>query len=170
MVFGPTPRPPLERFFEHIEIDPVTDCWLWTGSITPNGYGQFFDGEKLVTAHRWLYGQMVEAVLDDADADHLCHNRDLTCAGGSTCRHRRCSNPEHIEPTTHLENVRRGRGGAYWRAKTHCPQGHEYTEANTYIYKGRRVCRQCNRDAQHRMALNGYFRGNGKRSYKNRGY
>ena len=29
--------------------------------------------------------------------------------------------------------------------KTHCPQGHEYTAANTYIYRGRRNCRTCNR-------------------------
>lgn len=29
--------------------------------------------------------------------------------------------------------------------KTHCPQGHEYTEENTWVRKTSRVCRQCHR-------------------------
>lgn len=33
-------------------------------------------------------------------------------------------------------------------AKTHCPAGHPYDEANTRIYDGRRFCRQCVRDRQ----------------------
>ena len=28
--------------------------------------------------------------------------------------------------------------------KTHCPQGHEYTSANTYIHKKSKHCRACN--------------------------
>lgn len=32
------------------------------------------------------------------------------------------------------------------RAKfTHCPQGHPYDEANTYLYRGHRSCRACHR-------------------------
>ncbi len=32
-------------------------------------------------------------------------------------------------------------------APTHCPQGHEYDEANTYVRpNGHRVCRTCRRD------------------------
>lgn len=38
--------------------------------------------------------------------------------------------------------------------KTHCPQGHEYNEANTYIYQGRRYCRPCN----NRRTREGYQR------------
>jgi len=32
-------------------------------------------------------------------------------------------------------------------ARTHCPHGHEYTEANSYLSKkdGKRICRACNR-------------------------
>lgn len=30
-------------------------------------------------------------------------------------------------------------------AKTQCPHGHEYTEENTYRYRGARRCKECHR-------------------------
>jgi hypothetical protein len=36
--------------------------------------------------------------------------------------------------------------------RTHCPQGHEYTEANTYWWHGSRVCRTCKRERSAREA------------------
>lgn len=33
-------------------------------------------------------------------------------------------------------------------SKTHCPQGHEYNLANTRIYRGKRRCRACHRNAE----------------------
>jgi hypothetical protein len=38
--------------------------------------------------------------------------------------------------------------GDFQRAKTHCPRGHEYNEANTYHGKKGRSCRVCRRDDQ----------------------
>lgn len=36
------------------------------------------------------------------------------------------------------------RHGRHWQTlKTHCPKGHEYTEANVRIVKGGRECRRC---------------------------
>jgi hypothetical protein len=77
--------------------------------------------------------------------------------------------PSHLEVVTHEENVRRGKGGAHWAAKTHCPQGHPYDEANTRIdAKGARVCRTCATDRatafrladpeRHREAVRRYSR------------
>jgi hypothetical protein len=47
---------------------------------------------------------------------------------------------------THHENIRDTvRQGRHAGAnKTHCPQGHEYTYANTRLYRGKRSCRKCN--------------------------
>lgn len=36
--------------------------------------------------------------------------------------------------------------GRFHAGKTHCPRGHEYTEANTRTYQGRRWCRACDRE------------------------
>lgn len=53
---------------------------------------------------------------------------------------------------THSENildqVRHGRHGN--ASKTHCRQGHQYDEANTYHFRNARHCRACNREAQQR--------------------
>jgi len=40
----------------------------------------------------------------------------------------------------------RVRHGAHYNVnKTHCPQGHSYSDENTYVYRGRRNCRTCAR-------------------------
>jgi hypothetical protein len=36
--------------------------------------------------------------------------------------------------------------------KTHCVRGHEFTEANTYVKGEHRVCRECHREDQRRIA------------------
>lgn len=77
--------------------------------------------------------------------DHLCHNADKSCPGGSSCPHRMCINPDHLEETTRGENVRRGRNPR--RLATHCKNGHEFTEENTYWTKaGWRQCVTCRRE------------------------
>jgi hypothetical protein len=53
-------------------------------------------------------------------------------------------NPRHLEPVTEAENIRR----APWANVTHCPMGHPYDEANTYVYRGTRNCRRCHADRQ----------------------
>jgi hypothetical protein len=50
-----------------------------------------------------------------------------------------------LEPVTNAVNFARGNGVAANNArKTHCKHGHEYTEANTYVWRGARICRACN--------------------------
>ena len=41
--------------------------------------------------------------------------------------------------------ARNADGGSRQKAKTHCPQRHEYTVENTYVYNGKRSCRACHR-------------------------
>lgn len=49
---------------------------------------------------------------------------------------------------TSSENAKdRVRNGIHPMArKTHCPQGHEYTPENTYLYGTRRSCKTCNQE------------------------
>jgi hypothetical protein len=61
-------------------------------------------------------------------------------------------NPDHLEPVTHAENIRRGTGPlAENAAKTHCVHGHEFAGENLYVRPdGRRQCRACNAEHQRR--------------------
>lgn len=140
-------------------------CWLPTRKAGSRGYTEFIrdDGRKQLR-HRAAYEILVGPIPDGMQLDHLCHNVDATCAGGWTCLHRKCFNPAHLEPVTQSVNQRRSPHtgvvlAARERAKTHCPQGHEYTPENTHISvnTGGRICKECNR-----------ARGRA-RSYKNRG-
>lgn len=142
---GPHPRPAIERLLARIEIDPGTECWLWTGSTGANGYGQIgvgsvLDGTRgLATTHRVAYEAMVGVIPDGMVLDHLC-------------RVRLCANPDHLEPVTFVENVKRGEAGRHGfnSRKTHCPAGHPYDEANTHISRaGKRQCRACSRARYH---------------------
>jgi hypothetical protein len=136
-------RPIAERFWE--KVDKTGDCWLWTGS-TNHGYGQFYVKGKSspARAHRVAYELTTGLIPEGMELDHLCHNRDASCPGGFTCPHRACVNPAHLEPVTHRVNGLRGRSvAAGHAAKTHCPQGHEYTLENTRRANGRRQCRAC---------------------------
>lgn len=89
-------------------VDPDTGCWVWQKSIRM-GYGRRWDGEHLHSAHVWYWEQKNGPKPPSMDLDHLCHGADKTCLGGTACRHRRCVNPDHLQPVPRTANVRRGR-------------------------------------------------------------
>lgn len=126
-------------------------CWLWTASTT-DGYGQMKVNGKYFRAFRLAYELFVGAVPEGLQLDHLCHTADETCAGGETCIHRRCCNPEHLEPVTVRENLLRGRGfNSVNAAKTHCLRGHPLSGDNLYIEpKGSRSCKTCRAESTRR--------------------
>lgn len=139
---------PEERFWA--KVHKTETCWLWTGCISTHGYGLFSTGgtPKLMSAHRWVYQQHVGPIPAGRQLDHRCHNAAPECPGGRSCIHRRCVNPAHLAPATARENLLRGKTNAAANvAKTHCPRGHAYDEANTVIDgKGGRVCLACKRE------------------------
>lgn len=124
------------RFWAKVDTSAGPDaCWPWTGEINNGGYGNFKIGGRKLYAHRVGYELLVGPIPAGLHIDHLCRNR-------------RCQNARHMEPVTNAENARRGEAGINHRSKTHCPQGHPYDEANTYVEprgggRGSRKCRAC---------------------------
>lgn len=122
------------------KVDHSSGCWIWTASLNNQGYAMFGVNGRMRTAHRYAYEVLVGAVPSGLELDHLCRNRA-------------CVNPDHLEPVTRTVNVRRGLAPAVAATRhlavTHCPQGHPYDAANTYIRKsGARQCRACHRIRQ----------------------
>jgi len=135
-------RPPLLESFERTSVD---ECWPWLGNLS-HGYGRWVGD---VHAHRAVYEALIGPLPAGLDLDHLCHNRDTTCPGGTeNCVHRRCVNPAHLEPVPRRVNVLRGAGPSAVNArKDECIHGHPFDAANTYINRdGWRGCRTCNRE------------------------
>lgn len=132
-------RHPMARFERFVTMSP-SGCWLWGGNTTKGGYGTFTVAGRTHPAHRWLYEQTYGLIPEGLECDHLCRNPP-------------CVNPDHIEPVTHEENMRR----AAHARKTHCPKGHPYDEANTRIQirkrtrrgvtrkYAERICKTCHR-------------------------
>jgi hypothetical protein len=115
---------------------------LWQKSTDGKGYGQVRSQGKNLRVHRVFLGLM-EGPLPPPSPQGLVPDH--------LCRVRHCSAVDHIEWVTQVENKRRGEGGAYLRARTHCPQGHRYDETNTRWYRfpnGQlaRFCKACHNE------------------------
>lgn len=120
-----------ERFFEKVVVTGF--CWLWEGAISA-GYGNFGISGTSVIAHRWAYEHLVGPIPEGLVLDHLC-------------RVRNCVNPDHLEPVTNEENIRRGYSiSRMYRERSSCHNGHDYVEGSYYVSsKGFRTCAICAR-------------------------
>jgi len=118
----------LLQIVEKIIVSPNSECFLWTGTVNNYGYASVTFNKKSSFAHRVIYELFVGQIDESLELDHLCRNP-------------RCVNPDHLEPVTHQENIRRG----YWGMRTHCQYGHLLDGLSI---DGYRYCLTCRREAQ----------------------
>lgn len=75
-----------------------TPCWVWQRWVAAKGHGMKYDPRTKTKrqAHLVYYEQAVGEVPAGFELDHLCEQYT-------------CVNPQHLQPVTHAENVRRGK-------------------------------------------------------------
>ena len=132
-------------YWRKILVGRMEDCWKWKGSHFANGYARY--GRNQEVLHKRIFECIYGPVPEGSELHHLC-------------RHKWCVNPQHLEVVTVLQH----RGyhkdeipmAATNKAKTHCPNGHEYTINNTYLSRLKnstmRHCKECRRIVSSKMA------------------
>ncbi len=101
------------------KIDATGSCWQWVAYRDKHGYGKFRWEGGVRYAHRVIWQVLVGPIPDGLQLDHLCRNPS-------------CCNPDHLEPVTHAENLRRGVSrfnAPKGPQTTHCPYGHKKTQS-----------------------------------------
>ena len=94
-------------------------CWIFTGSVGRDGYGQIWYNGRIRQAHIATFLFFRGQIPDGHELDHI------------VCDTRRCCNPWHVEPVSHIFNVQRGQapGAVKFRA-ARCKRGHAMVEGN----------------------------------------
>jgi hypothetical protein len=84
------------RFWKYVERDGKADheCWNWKGSTNFGRYGKFYDGEKSVSAHRYIWELTRKCKVPEGKMVlHLCDNH-------------LCCNPNHLYCGTPKDNMK----------------------------------------------------------------
>jgi hypothetical protein len=92
-------RSEAERFWSKVDRSARDGCWRWLGQTNQWGYGHFRrtlgpGRYRTVKAHRFAYELAVGPIPAGLTLDHLCGNQS-------------CVRPDHLEPVTNAENLRR---------------------------------------------------------------
>jgi hypothetical protein len=90
---------PVDRLLNQCCPEPNSGCWLWTGAVNKLGYAHINvtnvgKRSHLAPAHRLSYILFKGDVPADLVIDHKCRTPS-------------CVNPDHLEPVTQSENLRR---------------------------------------------------------------
>jgi hypothetical protein len=98
------PMDTTSRFLDWVSPEPMSGCWLWTGSLA-NGYPSMCVDGKIEKMHRWSYEKYNGPLAGVHElVRHMCHNPA-------------CVNPGHLRKGTQSQNLRDSVEAGRWGGK-----------------------------------------------------
>ncbi|MDF2711835.1 MAG: hypothetical protein K0R62_7487 [Nonomuraea muscovyensis] len=123
-----------------VERSPAGGCWTFTAGKTGAGYGLVGGKRDRRLAHVVSYEHHVGPIPEGLVVGHVCHDEASArgeCAGGRTCPHRACVNPDHLAAMTYGQNSR-GSSMTGSGPQERCKRGlHLMAEARRVVGKDR---------------------------------
>lgn len=137
MIFGDSRLP--QRFWDKVQPEPNTGCWLWTGTVTNHGRPVFKIDSKMVVSYKLTIKLEHGPRPAGKECSHLCDQK-------------LCVNPDHVIYETCQENQARQRGKPKTsRGKPHSDRTYpEYAHLPPAEYD-KAVSRACTRAWQRRQ-------------------
>lgn len=101
----------IARFWSH--VDKSGECWNWTASRKPQGYGEFGINRHLVYAHRLAYELTYGPIPNGMQVCHHCDNRacvrpDHLFVGDQSANMQDMVSKRRVGAWTHPESLARG--------------------------------------------------------------
>lgn len=124
----------VERFWKRVSITGKNDCWIWKLKPANKGYCQTWFGDNpCAKVHRVAWELTNGKIQNGLHVLHRCDNPP-------------CCNPNHLFLGTQNDNNKdmalKGRGKNKMTNSPVCPNGHEYTKENTFVW-GKDKERRC---------------------------
>lgn len=93
----------VKRFWEKVDVRSPDECWPWLAYVGKRGYGmmRLLDAsrqQKVITAHRIAYTLVYGTIP--------CGEGHFGTVIRHSCDNRVCCNPFHLDPGSHLDNMR----------------------------------------------------------------
>ncbi len=83
----------IQKIQSRINVDPITHCWNWIGTLNGNGYGVTTYQKKIRLVHRLMHEYYMNNLTEEKPLVlHRCDNP-------------KCCNPMHLYAGNHQDNM-----------------------------------------------------------------
>ena len=121
-----------EKIMQRVQIDPETGCWNFISEATKDRLVVKHNGKQVNAKHLFFCVFIGDIFLKNIRYLQNCGNK-------------KCVNPDHLQPITHLDYMRTVKKLDF------CKAGHEMDEKNTAIVINKKTggvmrrCKQCDK-------------------------